>query len=205
MEQENKELIYRNCQKIVFEMLEQRGYNTEKTKINPKIETYDIKLTTKEKSNKIAIVYFETSAKYTKDELKKTIVKLSRYYKEHKEHKEEYKILIIILNISKSRLEEYKKQFIEEYLPELTQDSIELWEAINLQINVTKHIDVPKHEIMTNEEVLNEIPNISKNTMKQIKQIDPQCLFIGAIKGQIIRIHRKSITSGIIFDYRIVI
>lgn len=201
--EENKEQIFRNCQKIVKELLDQRGYNSENIKINPKIESYDIKVIDRTNKKKVALIYFETSLKYTKDDLKKTIIKISKYQQNNPEDK--LKVLIIILSVSKSRLEEYKKQFIEEYLPIFGINSIELWDANNLQFNVTKHIDVPKHEIMTEEEVQNELPDVSKSVMKQIRQTDPQCLFIGAVRGQVIRIHRKTITSGIIFDYRVVI
>lgn len=201
--EENKEQIFRNCQKIVKELLDQRGYNSEKLGINPKIESYDVKVTDRTNKKKVALIYFETSLKYTKDDLKKTIIKISKYHQANPE--DQLKVLIIILSVSKSRLEEYKKQFIEEYIPAFGINSIELWDANNLQFNVTKHIDVPKHEIMTEEEVQNELPDVSKNVMKQIKQSDPQCLFIGAVRGQVIRIHRKTITSGIIFDYRVVI
>jgi DNA-directed RNA polymerase subunit H len=65
---------------------------------------------------------------------------------------------------------------------------------------------VPKHEILTDEEkkqVLNEF-NISEKQLPKIRSTDAAARKLGAKKGEVIRITRKSPTAGDYYYYRIV-
>ena len=74
------------------------------------------------------------------------------------------------------------------------------------KFNIQKHMLVPKHEIMTEEEISSEFRDVDydfKNVPK-IKVYDPVVLAIGARKGDILRITRESQTAGVFVTYRIV-
>ena len=74
-------------------------------------------------------------------------------------------------------------------------------------INIFINDLVPKHEILTKEEE-EELLKKYKITKKQLPRIlstDPAVKAIGAKKGDIIRITRKSPTAGETYYYRVVV
>ena len=74
-------------------------------------------------------------------------------------------------------------------------------------ILVPNHVYVPKHEIMTKkeaEQVLKEF-NCNATELPLIFVTDPAIIGLGVKPGDMIRITRKSGTSGISFYYRYVV
>ena len=74
-------------------------------------------------------------------------------------------------------------------------------------ILVPNHVYVPKHEIMTKkeaEQVLKEY-NCNATELPLIFVTDPAIIGLGLKPGDMIRITRKSGTSGISFYYRYVV
>jgi DNA-directed RNA polymerase subunit H len=74
-------------------------------------------------------------------------------------------------------------------------------------INIFINDLVPKHEILTKEEE-EELLKKYKITKKQLPRIlstDPAVKAIGAKKGDIIKITRKSPTAGETYYYRVVV
>ena len=74
------------------------------------------------------------------------------------------------------------------------------------EFDIQKHMLVPKHEIMTEDEILTEFGDVDYNfkNLPKIKVYDPVVLAIGARKGDILRITRESQTAGVFVTYRIV-
>ena len=72
---------------------------------------------------------------------------------------------------------------------------------------ILSHELVPKHEIMTDEEVqaLLKKYGMNRDQLPKILQTDPVVEAIGAKKGQILRIKRNSLTAGQTDYYRIVV
>jgi len=71
---------------------------------------------------------------------------------------------------------------------------IEPFTEDQLQFNVARHEDVPKH-ILCSANMKNRLLkqyNITKDDIPHIKATDPVCLYYGATKGQIIKIIRTS-------------
>ena len=86
-----------------------------------------------------------------------------------------------------------------------------------LQINITSHILVPKHEIMSKEEIEEEIMSkekiqngTAKYILKDITDLsyisyqDPQINYIGGKINDVIRITRRSDTAESIIIYKLV-
>ncbi len=65
---------------------------------------------------------------------------------------------------------------------------------------------VPKHEIMTDEEISDEFSNVDYEIkdLPKIRANDPVVKAIGAEPGNVLRITRESQTAGVFVTYRIV-
>lgn len=74
------------------------------------------------------------------------------------------------------------------------------------EFDIQKHMLVPKHEIMTEDEILNEFGDVDYNfkNLPKIKVDDPVADSIGARPGDVLRITRESQTAGVFVTYRIV-
>jgi DNA-directed RNA polymerase subunit H len=77
----------------------------------------------------------------------------------------------------------------------------------NLVINPLHHVLVPKHEIVPEKDhdaLMSELYITSKKKLPEIKfHIDPIARCIGAVPGDIIKITRPSISSGVTIIYRV--
>ena len=77
----------------------------------------------------------------------------------------------------------------------------------NTKFTVSTHQLVPKHEVLTKEETKEvlEIFATEKDKLPKILDSDPVCKEIGAKRGDVVRILRKSDTSGESVYYRVVV
>jgi DNA-directed RNA polymerase subunit H (RpoH/RPB5) len=73
--------------------------------------------------------------------------------------------------------------------------------------NIMKHELVPKHVILSDEEVKSLLTkyNIQPSQLPKILDMDPVAVYIGAKPGQIVKIIRKSHTAKESISYRIVV
>ena len=81
----------------------------------------------------------------------------------------------------------------------------EIWNINELMYNIAQHDYVPKHEIVTDEEVDEILNTYNINTVQELPGIhvnDPMARYVGAKAGQVIRIHRKSKNMGETIVYR---
>jgi len=78
---------------------------------------------------------------------------------------------------------------------------------MSAKFDVTKHVMVPDHQIMTADEVKNLLAryDISYEHLPKIYNDDPVMKAISANTGDVIRITRSSQTAGIAESYRFVI
>ena len=74
------------------------------------------------------------------------------------------------------------------------------------KIDILEHKLVPKHEIMSDSEIEEELGNadFEIDNLPKIKIDDPVIKNIGAEADDILRITRESQTAGIFITYRIV-
>ena len=75
-----------------------------------------------------------------------------------------------------------------------------------MKIDIQDHMLVPKHEIMTEEEISEEFSDVDYDfkDLPKIKSEDPVVKAIGAEPGNVLRITRESQTAGVVITYRIV-
>ena len=75
-----------------------------------------------------------------------------------------------------------------------------------MKIDIQDHMLVPKHEIMTEEEISEEFSDVEYDfkNLPKIRLEDPVVKAIGAKSGDVLRITRESQTAGIFVTYRIV-
>ena len=75
-----------------------------------------------------------------------------------------------------------------------------------MRIDIQDHMLVPKHEIMTEEEISEEFSDVDYDfkDLPKIKANDPVVEAIGAEPGNVLRITRESQTAGVFVTYRIV-
>ncbi len=75
-----------------------------------------------------------------------------------------------------------------------------------MRIDIQDHMLVPKHEIMTEEEISEEFSDVDYDfkDLPKIRANDPVVEAIGAEPGNVLRITRESQTAGVFVTYRIV-
>lgn len=84
---------------------------------------------------------------------------------------------------------------------------VELFWLNNVIINITKHILVPKHTKLTDEEikiVMEKNYITSKSLFPVMNRDDPVAKYLNLSSGDVCKILRKSITSGEYISYRVV-
>ncbi len=75
-----------------------------------------------------------------------------------------------------------------------------------MKIDIQDHKLVPKHEIMSEEEISEEFSDVDYDfrDLPKIRANDPVVEAIGAQPGNVLRITRDSPTAGVYITYRIV-
>ena len=75
-----------------------------------------------------------------------------------------------------------------------------------MKIDIQEHMLVPKHEIMTEDEIADEFSDVEYDfkDLPKIKSHDPVVKAISAKPGDVLRITRESQTAGVFITYRIV-
>ena len=80
-------------------------------------------------------------------------------------------------------------------------------EKMKEDFNIFDHILVPKHVLLSQEEIVNLLKkfNIILNQLPKIIIKDPVIKSLNAKKGDVVKIFRKSETAGISEFYRVVV
>lgn len=184
----NQEYIYKSFETIL-EMLNDRKIDV--AHINKTI----LEKTLLENSNKtgfeieidnIKIIYY-LSMKFKWSELKKFF-----------ETPNENALYLLVINdkISQNNMKSINALSLQ----------MQIFNIKELQFNITKHIFVPKHEVIYDQ---NEIKNLleiyslkSKYQLPLIMKSDPVCRYYGVKNGDVFKITRDSETSGEYILYR---
>lgn len=196
---------------IILEMIKSRGYNIGKysnysikeievminsmpSKISIELSPLDMSFN-KEDGN--LIVKYITNAKVRASNISSLIYEMV----EEKLQPNDTLVLLVNDNVSSDSLTEIINNF------QLKQKKfIQIFNIESLMFNITEHILVPHHEIMNQTETVNIMSKYNIQNLLQlplILQSDPVAKFIGAKRGDIVKITKPSETAGEYVNYRL--
>jgi DNA-directed RNA polymerase I, II, and III subunit RPABC1 len=109
-----------------------------------------------------------------------------------------------LILVYKGIITSFAKQFITTDINGII---VQVFSEKELCFNVTKHILVPKHELLSREEKI-DVLNLYNTKAKHFPNIlctDPVSKYYGFVPGDLIKISRNSLTVGVYVSYRFVI
>jgi DNA-directed RNA polymerase I, II, and III subunit RPABC1 len=199
MDFQDKKILFK-VRQTVLEMLEDRGYTIpEYEKVS--FEQFIIKYNNKaldiyindESLNKKIYVYFHNEVKnFSKSDLK-IMQKVVDQYQD-----EDINLILI--------LRDKENSAVTKELNKEAYKNVEIFLKKNMIFNITHHVFVPKHIILSNgeEKELLEKYNTTKGKLPKISKTDPIAKYYGMKTNQICKIIRRSPEVGEYFYYRLV-
>jgi DNA-directed RNA polymerase I, II, and III subunit RPABC1 len=197
--QEKKSLF--KVRETVLEMLSDRGYSlpiSEKITLEEFIlkynnKTLDIYINDENKNKKVYVHFHNDIKNFSKGDLKNIMTNVMSQYNDTD-------INIILILREKENSAVAKEINKEQY------KNVEIFLKKNMMFNITHHVFVPKHIILTPEEE-NEVLekyNTTKGKFPKIAKSDPVAKYYGMKSDQICKIIRKSPEVGESIYYRLV-
>ncbi len=198
MDFNEKKFLFK-VRKTVLEMLTDRGYtitdlyNINFTDFSILVDSNKIDIIAKKPNNEEVYVYFYTDSKnFGKNEFKNSVASI----KENNEND-----INIILVINDKINDPVKKEMIKPQYK-----NVEIFMKKLLTFNITRHDLVPKHTLLTEDEIQKIVDkyNTPKHMFPKMLSTDPVAKYYGVKPGDMFEITRKSASVGKCLSYRIV-
>lgn len=197
--QEKKNLY--KVRQTVLEMVSDRGYVIPSHMLAITFEQFSIQYDQKnidlyienEDNAKKYYVYFHVDKAFGKNDMKSVIQKIINQYNDDN-------IGIIILLKDKESTSILKEKSKPLY------KNVELFEQHKMTFNITKHVFVPKHVLLTQEEEAEVLDKYqaTKNKFPKMSIQDPVAKYYGMKSDQMVKILRNDPEVGLSISYRIV-
>lgn len=191
--------------RTLYEMLRDRGYSVPDDEINMKFEQFVAKLGEGMKRDDFVIHKCKEKDPldqiyvFFPEEPKVGVKSVTSYSNRMKEDKVYNAIVVVRKGLSpqaKQSISLVNKCF-----------NMDVFEEAQLLVNVTKHVLVPKHELLTKDqkdELLKRF-KVTETRLPRILVDDPVAKYYGLKRGQVVKITRKSQTADTYETYRFVV
>ena len=200
MDFQDKKNLYK-VRETILEMINDRGYLVPESE-NITFEEFVLKYNNKnidifindEVKNKKIYVHFHNDIKnFSKSDLKNVMQKVISEFSDQD-------INLILL------LREKENSAVSKELMKEAYKNVEVFLKKNMLFNITHHVLVPKHILLSKEEEkdLLEKYNTTKGKLPKISKVDPIAKYYGMKSDQICKIIRKSPEVGEYIYYRLV-
>lgn len=189
---------------FILQMLERRGYNTDnyqqysEHEIRTMFRTNQCDIVVKHRdSNSKTFVFYQIYQRLRNTTFRSFLEDM----KEENNIQPDHMIIVLLKEKINPSLQKVAEDFYAE-----TECFVQLFWIKNLMFDVTNHIKVPKHNLMTEDEFQTEVAEkyqVSKSDLQLILRNDPQAKYLGMKPGQVCRITRPSETNGTYLNYRV--
>jgi DNA-directed RNA polymerase subunit H (RpoH/RPB5) len=215
-------LIYKS-RKNILQMIEDRGFSVNKInkysedemilqienhikggfKLYSDLSSLDIFVKNPDTNEKLIVKYY-LDDKFKKN--KKLITQINEMYDKYELTKND---CVIIFNIEIILNEDVKNSnVLVRFIKKLYSEGkfIQFYGLQNFLFNISKHIYVPKHKIITSKSELKDIIESLHTSIDKLPRIlreDPMAKYIGAKPGDVIHIKGLYETTGFVNKYRV--
>lgn len=199
--QEKKDLF--KVRQTVLEMISDRGYVIPASMLSISFEQFSVQYDMKnidlyiEDANGVKekkyYVYFHTEMSFGKNDMKNIVQKIMNQYQD-----DNMGIIILLKDKENTSIQKEKGKPLYR--------NVEFFEQKKMTFNITKHVFVPKHVIMTPEEETQVIEKYDtpKSKFPKISVSDPVAKYYGMKPEQMCKIIRNDPEVGLSISYRIV-
>jgi len=194
-----------NIRKTVFDMLIAREYIVSQEDLDMSLETFK---TTFEGQSQEALTILASKKDTPTDQIfvffsndPRIGVKPIRNYVERMEKQRITRAILVCAG----GITPFAKQVLQA-THQMRGITLEQFQEAELMVNITEHVLVPKHTVMTDAEkkILLKRYHLKETQLPRIQKDDPIARFYGLHKGQVVKIIRPSETAGRYVTYRLV-
>uniref|UniRef100_A0A7S1SMF5 DNA-directed RNA polymerases I, II, and III subunit RPABC1 n=1 Tax=Tetraselmis chuii TaxID=63592 RepID=A0A7S1SMF5_9CHLO len=191
--------IRRTC----LQMLRDRGYLVSEAELNQSKENFTDKFGDEPLRDQLTILVCKQEDPtdqifvFFPDEVKIGVSTIKTYFNRMKDEAVHRAVMVMpgtLTSFAKTSLQDISSKY-----------HIEQFKENELLVNITQHVLVPEHRLLTAEEkraLLNRY-KVSDTQLPRIQVADPVARYYGLQRGQVVRIVRPSETAGRYVTYRL--